>query len=98
MTCRTRRLVKVIAINDEEMSMDYEREDRIASKRAQASLESQRRVDAGEYPFTLLEAAHALGLDSPVSHEDLVTLGHVCYMWNVRTNIDSDPCFNTFRQ
>jgi len=70
--------------------MDYEREDRLSLKRAYAGLESERRHDAGEYPFTLLEAAYALGLDAPVSHDDLITLSNVCETWNVRTNIDRD--------
>jgi hypothetical protein len=78
--------------------MDYEREDRLATKRAYAAIESTRRQEAGEPPFTLLEAAHALGLNSPVSENDLQTLGAVCHTWNIRTNMDEEPGFRHYRQ
>lgn len=77
--------------------MDYEREDRIATKRAQAAIESKRRHEAGEYPFTLLEAAHALGLDEPVSGDDLETLARICEQWSVRTNMDDEGRFAALR-
>jgi hypothetical protein len=70
--------------------MDYEREDAIATRRAYAAIESDRRHAMGEYPFTLIEAAHALGLNSPMSYEELVTLRAVCRAWSVRTNVDEE--------
>ena len=68
--------------------MDYEREDRIATRRGYASLESARRVQAGDYPYTILEACHVLGLDNPYTHDDLVTVARVCRTWNIATNVD----------
>lgn len=78
--------------------MDYEQEDRLALKRAQAGQESERRHAAGEYPFTLLEAAEALGLAAPMSQDNLITLARVCDLWNVRTNMDTEPGFARYRR
>ena len=54
----------VAAVGVGRIAMDYEREDRIATRRGYASLESARRVQAGDYPYTILEACHVLGLDN----------------------------------
>ena len=72
--------------------------DREALQRARAAIESDRRHAAGDAPFTLCEAADALGVDPPVSQDDLIVLAAVCERWHVRTTLDNMPAFQPYRE